>query len=111
MSWKRETRAVNSKPLLDEITSTIEDLLEGAGVIWSSDSHRDPFVEMITDYMKSFLDQQKIEQFKVICDYRNNRLSQMEKGVYHFDVEYRQRNCVNITRVLYTITDKLDLVI
>lgn len=105
--FKVEKRSVNSKMLCDEITKDVEELITTAGVLWSSDVHRDSFVDTIGDYLEQLSLDDKIDQWDSKCDLRNNTVAQMDKGIYTFEVSYRQKNCLNTTRLIYTIKDLL----
>lgn len=105
--FKVERRSVNNKSLCDLITKDVEELIIGAGVIWSSEVHREGFVETINDYLEMAADAGKIDQWDSRCDLRNNTVAAMDKGIYVFEISYRQINCLNTTRVIYTIKDLL----
>lgn len=105
--FKVEKRSVNNKSLCSEIQKNVEDLMLQAGVLWGSEIHREGFVETIGDYMEQLQDDDKIEQWDSRCDLRNNTIAQMDKGIYIFEVNYRQKNCLNTTRLIYTIKDLL----
>lgn len=105
--FKVEKRSVNSKTLCDEIQKDVEELITSAGVIWSSDVHRDGFVETIDDYLEMLASENKIDQWSSKCDLRNNTVVMMDKGIYTFEISFRQTNCVNTTRLIYTIKDLL----
>lgn len=105
--FKVEKRSVNSKTLCDEITKDLELLITSAGVLWSSDVHRDGFVETVNDYLQQFAAADKIDQWDAKCDLRNNTIAQMDKGIYIFEINYRQKNCLNTTRLIYTVKDLL----
>lgn len=105
--FKVEKRSVNSKSLCEQIQKDIEELIGSAGVLWSSDSHRLGFVETINDVLQQIEDDDKIDQWDCKCDLRNNTIDQMDKGIYIFEVSYRQKHCLNTTRLIYTIKDLL----
>lgn len=105
--FKVEKRAVNSKSLCEFIQKDVEELITSAGVLWSSDVHRDGFVETIGDYLQQIQDADKIDQWDCKCDLRNNTVAQMDKGIYIFEISYRQKHCLNTTRLIYTIKDLL----
>ncbi len=105
--FKVEKRSVNNKSLCEEVQKNVEELMTNAGVLWGSDIHREGFVETIGDYMEQLQDADKIEQWDSRCDLRNNTIAQMDKGIYVFEVSYRQKNCLNTTRLIYTIKDLL----
>lgn len=103
--WKRKVKAANSKLLLEEITSFIEEGLDSMGVIWGSETHRDSFVGVIDEWLDEKHQENKIEQYKVVCDLRNNKVSEMERGNFILDVYFKQRNCINTTNIHYLVSD------
>lgn len=105
--FKVEKRSVNNKSLCEELQKDIESLITDAGVLWSSDVHRDGFVETIQDYLEQFAESGKIDQWDAKCDMRNNNVADMDKGIYIFEFNYRQTNCLNTTRLIYTVKDML----
>lgn len=96
-------RAVNSKVLFEEITKFIEEGLKDMGVIWSSDTHREAFIELIDEWLESFAEAGRIDQWNTICDFRNNKVADMEQGHFTFDVYYKQHNCLNTTHLRYNV--------
>ncbi len=106
--FKVEKRSVNNKTLCEQLQKEVESLIVDAGVLWSSDVHREGFVETIQDYLENFADEtQKIDQWDAKCDMRNNTVEQIDKGIYTFEFNYRQTNCLNTTRLIYTVKDML----
>lgn len=106
--FKVEKRSVNNKTLCEQFQKDIEELIVNAGVLWGSDVHREGFVETIEDYLENFAhESNKIDQWSAMCDMRNNTIAQMDKGIYTFEFNYRQTNCLNTTRLIYTIKDLL----
>jgi len=105
-TFKLTTKSVNSKVLFKEINEFIEDGIQTAGVLWSSETHRESFVDIVEEYLDvEFVETGKISQVKVVCDSRNNKMSVMESGVYNFDVYFRQNHCLNVTELHYTIKE------
>lgn len=107
VEYKLEKKAVNSKPLFNMIHEFIDDSILTNQVMWGNDIHRLSFVEVVDDYLLNFQERNEIDQFNVICDLRNNSIASMDKGVYVFEVAYRQVNCLNTTRLIYTVKDLL----
>lgn len=105
--FKLEKRSVNSKILCEEIQRNVEELITSAGVIWGSDAHRDGFIETCVEGMYMLEEQGKLEQGNAICDLRNNPIENMDKGIYTLEISYKQKNCLNTTRLIYTIKDLL----
>jgi len=99
-----KTRHVNSKQLCDSISDFVEVMIIDFNIIWDSDSQRDVILEVIDEHMEHMVNENKIEQWNIICDARNNKQSDISKKITHLDVYYRQRNCYNVTELHYTIT-------
>ncbi len=110
-NWTLTEKAVNSKPLFNEIHDFIAEGLNDMGVVWNSDSHRDSFISIVEDWLEEKWQEGKIEQFKVICDFRNNKIADMESGKYIIDVYYKQRNCLNTTQLHYEVQEEEELTI
>lgn|SRR5688572_4688890 len=100
---KRNLKAINNKLLVEEVVSFVDDAIINFGVNWESDAQRESFVEHIKELMSELVEEERIEQFKVVCDRRNNSSDDMLDGIFKFDVHFKQRNCLNTTKVLYTI--------
>jgi hypothetical protein len=105
--YKLEKRSVNNKLIFTEIHKFIEDGILTGQVLWGNDTHRESFVEIIGDCMEQVQMEGFIDQWNVISDLRNNTIADMDKGIYVMEIQYRQRNCLNTTRLIYTIKDLL----
>lgn len=95
------SKGINSKSLYKEINETIYESIVTLGVKWSSESHRESFVEIIEDYLLDLEEEGKIEQTKVICDKRNNKTFSSLADKIVFEVRFRQPGCLNITSIAY----------
>lgn len=102
-----DKKSVNSKSLFDEIHEFAHAGITDSGFIWSSDTHREAFVELLEEFLEDFVFDGKLDQPNVLCDLRNNSISGMDKGIYVLELRYRQNNCENTTRLIYTVTDTL----
>lgn len=105
--YKLEKKSVNNKQIFNEIHKFIDEGIITGQVLWSNDIHRESFVEVISDCMEQVELEGFIDQWNVICDLRNNTVADMNKGIYVLEVIYRQKNCLNTTRLIYTIKDLL----
>ncbi|MDE1829267.1 MAG: hypothetical protein KGI25_02980 [Thaumarchaeota archaeon] len=105
--FKVEKRSVNSRSLCEQIQKDVEGFIGNAGVLWSSDVHREGFLDTIGEYLENLLIAGTIEQWNCLCDLRNNTIHQMDQGVYIFEINYRQKHCLNTTRLIYTVKDLL----
>ncbi len=106
-NWRvKKEGAINSKILHTIVREYVEEGLEHANVVWANQTHRDSFVAVINDMMEMLLDEDKITQWKIVCDGRNNTTADMNSGLFFIDITYKQRNCVNNTYLQYEITKK-----
>lgn len=106
INFKLETTNVNSKLLFNEIHSYIKQILTNEYMLMNF--RAEPYREDIVGFIYDFLDYTKeekmtIEQFKVMCDKRNNTINDLEKGDIVLDVHYKQKHCLNTTKLRYTI--------
>lgn len=103
-TFKVTLKAVNNKSLVKSITDYIEDGIKSLGVGWNNESHRSAFVQIIEEFLENLLEaEEKIEQYKVVCDRRNNKIIDMERSIYSIDVEFKQKHCLNKTKIHYFI--------
>lgn len=105
--YKLEKKSINNKLIFSEIHKFIEDGILTGQVLWSNDLHRQSFVEVVSDCLEQVQMEGLIDQWNVISDLRNNTIADMDKGIYVLEVQYRQKNCLNTTRLIYTIKDLL----
>lgn len=87
------TKAINNKRLLITIREFIESLPMGN---WDSNLI---FLEVL---MEDLADDGYIDQFKLVCDNRNNTLEDARNNTTHLDISYRQTNCLNVSRIKYS---------
>lgn len=109
MTWNRVVKSSNSKTLLHQITFLIEEGIDDMGIIWSSDTHRESFVDLVDDWLADKADEGLIQQWNVVCDLRNNKIADMEASRFILDIYFKQVHCVNMTQVRYTIDDNEEL--
>ena len=103
-SFKVTLKAVNNKSLVKSITDYIEDGIKSLGVGWNNESHRSAFVQIIEEFLENLLEtDEKIEQYKVMCDRRNNKIVDTERSIYNIDIEFKQKHCLNKTKIHYFI--------
>jgi len=105
-TYKLKTKHVNSKPLLKEVSTLINEIIETFEIMWDSDNQRDAILEVIDEHLEELVEQKKITQWNVICDGRNNKLSDIANNITNLDITYRQRNCFNVTELNYIIKNK-----
>jgi|SRR5271157_5572243 len=103
--YKLEKKSVNNKTVFTDIHKFVDEGIIAGGVLWGNEIHRTSFVEIVGEFLDAIAGEGKIDQWNVICDFRNNSYASMERGEYTMEVNYRQTNCVNTTRLIYTIKD------
>lgn len=106
-SFTLDKKSINNNVLFEEIHSYIADAISDIGILWSSEAHREAFVDIITDLMIELEEDGRLDQWNVISDMRNNTFALMDKGIYMLEIHYRQRNCLNTSKLIYTINDTL----
>jgi len=103
-NYSLKTKNVNSKALLKEVSNFIGEIIDNFNVIWDSDSQRDAILEVVDEFLEDMKNNDnKIEQWNVVCDARNNKIKDTEGKITHLDVYYCQRHCYNVTELQYTI--------
>lgn len=102
--WSLVERSVNSKTLNEIVKEYIEEGLTYANVLWGSETHRESFISVIEDWMEEIVENGKITQWKIVCDSRNNKNKDTDKGIWKLDIYYKQVHCLNTTHLEYTIT-------
>lgn len=105
--YKLIKKSVNNKAIFTEIHKFIDEGIITGQVLWSNDLHRQSFIELVGDTLEQFEIEGLIDQWNVISDLRNNTIVDMDAGIYVMEVQYRQKNCLNTTRLVYTIKDLL----
>lgn len=99
------SKAVNSKLLFDHISSTIKDGIHAVEMSWGNDEERSIFLEYINSLLHEAYNAGKVEQWKVQCNSLNNDADDMLNGKYILDIHYRQKHCLNVTKMRYTIRE------
>jgi len=90
-----------SKRILTHIDDFIIDILHHEQFRWRDSDRKSKAIDII-DILFSELKQHKdIEQFKIICDKRNNSQHDFDQGIYHLEIIYVQAQCLNKTRLHY----------
>ena len=104
-NYTLEKFSVNNKTLFEEIHKFVEEGITSGEVMWSSEIHRISFVEIIENLLDDLEYDDRITQSNVICDYRNNNTLDMDNGKYTLEIFYKQRNCLNTTKLVYHIME------
>lgn len=100
-----KTRNINSKSVVGNISIFVNSIIEDFNIIWNSSSQRDAILEIIQTHLEDMAADNKIEQWNVVCDGRNNKRCDIENKITHLDIEFKQLNCYNITTLKYVITE------
>ncbi len=98
-----KTHNVNNKRILEEVSGYVSEIITNFNITWTSREDRDTILEVIDELLEDMVNDDKIEQWNVVCDGRNNKTSDTKKKTTYLDIEYRQRNCFNITKLNYII--------
>lgn len=98
-----KTKHINSKMLLNEVTSLIDDIIKNFNITWNSDQQRDIIFEVIDEHMQDLAEAHKILRWDVVCDARNNKQRDIKQNITHLDIEYTQWNCYNVSEIKYII--------
>ena len=92
----------------DLLASKIKDIVkEHFDVMYHADirqeEDRETFVESMEFELMSMHFNNELVLFKVIFDKRNNKRKDMDRGVFHLEIQYQQWNCINISKLKYVI--------
>ena len=87
--------------LLDQSLINVAGSAPYWGDYYNDDRFRSVVIDYLQDLMGELLVTNKIYNFKVISDTRNNTPEQSKAGTFFIDIEYRQTNCINVTRLNY----------
>ena len=102
MKITKKTVNVNNKRLHADIDAAIHDCLRMPAK-WHNQAQRDAMIDVIKEKLAEFIDANEITQFKVIGDQRNNKRKDLAEGVVLVEIQYKQRNCLNVTKLWYSI--------
>jgi len=102
-----ETSGVNNEALTEElITYTIETLTNTFFHDMTEEHDRDIIIRYHEHFFEVMSDAGYIEQFDIIFDKRNNTKKEMSRGAFAIELKYKQKNCLNYTRVKFLIGGK-----
>ena len=109
VAFTKTVKGINGKIIFDDISEYVEDVIVDFGVIWENIIHRESLVEVIEDFLYERQEEGKITQFDVVCDDRNNTKYEMNNGMFHLLIKYKQRHCRNVSQIFYSIDAKIDI--
>ncbi len=101
-----EKRNVNNERIFAEVDNYVMEIIRMDLAEWLDEKHRKQGAEVIEDVLyDSFVTESKVNEHSVnvICDYRNNDLDVLAKGIVHIRIRYQQLHCLNTTELVYTI--------
>ena len=91
---------VNSDLLASKIKNIVKehfDIMYRADI--RNEEDREAFAESMEFELASMQLNSEIVLFKVIFDKRNNKRKDMDRGVFHLEIQYQQWNCLNISKL------------
>lgn len=100
-TWK--SKNVNSKKLFKDVHTSIYGFLTEDASIWLHDTTRTQLIWLIDEYLADMAENGLITQYNVVSDGRNNHPSDVEQNLYHVDVSYVQKYCLNTTKIRYDL--------
>lgn len=107
MAWElyRTLKNINSKPLFTAIDDFICQRISRVICSHTTNENVQFNVRRLTaDFIKQYVDEKKIESFKIICDKRNNNSETLKNGImFSISIRYRQINCLNFTELTYEV--------
>ena len=105
MNVKVKTRAINSKRLFNEIDELVHEGLQTVDIAWEIDDEREIFLDFLNSMLQEFWSKGEIEQWKVQCNSLNNKTDDMLNGIVNLDIYYKQKHCLNTSRITYTFQE------
>ena len=97
--------AVVSKGLVRAVRTFVDDGFNSVDVMWDNEMFRQSFIAVIDDYLGELYSDGKISHGKVICDDRNNGALAFKKGDFQMEVQFRQKNALITTRLIFEVTN------
>lgn len=92
-------RNVNTPRLANEIIKIMKDFMDCPYYLVTNDVHRSSVIETTKEWMSQLLVTSEIDNFKIIGDHRINSQNQLNKGVFVMEMQYKEHNCVNLTKL------------
>jgi len=108
MNIKVEPRAINSRTLFDRVDEIVHETIRSIDFDWSDEDEKSLFLEFINTVFSDLYENNEIEQWKLQSNNLNNTIKDIENGTFVLDVSYKQRNCLNVTKIKYTIQENYD---
>lgn len=105
MNVQTVSKSINSKALYSEINEIIRDGIFSVELAWHDDEERSVFVDFLNSLLHEFWSNGVIEQWKVQCNTLNNTTEDMMDGTFILDIYYKQKHCLNTSKISYTIRE------
>jgi len=103
-TYKITTKNVNSKTLYNSIISDIDHIIRAFSNEMAADcTARAIIMELTEESLLAHAEINKLAQWNVICDKRNNKRETLALGTTYIDITYVQTHCLNTTSIRYTI--------
>ncbi len=99
------TKSINSKSLFQEIDKVVRDGMFSVDLSWQDEENREIFVSFLNSVMHEYYENGVIEQWKILCNNLNNNVEDMLQGKVDVDIYFKQRNCLNTSRITYSILE------
>jgi hypothetical protein len=103
-----KTRNINSKRLLKEFKTIVEEVcdeyISRQATLLDKTYNYEELTAFLDMYLHDLYEKQVITQFDVIADQRVNGELDVRNGKINVHVSFRQTNCLNVTEILLTFT-------
>jgi len=97
------TRSVNSKRLLKEIKTMAEEVcneyISYSNSILDKNYEYDELAHFLDMYFEDLVVKNRITQYDIVADHRNNTLSDTQAGIINITIKFRQTNCINVSKI------------
>lgn len=109
-SYKGRTnhKYVNSTLLIEDIEELMRSSIKNVGFSWSNDAHREALLDLVDELMVQKKEDDKIYNYKVYSDHRNNPPEQIANGIHILTIKFRQKDTINQTMLEYIFTQNTD---
>lgn len=96
---------VNSKLLFNTVNEFVMECLERITIFRrNNDQVQQNIYDSAHDFMSELMQEDKIENYQVICDARNNSEDfANNNGFFAITIKYRQRHCLNVTSITHNL--------
>jgi len=103
-----KTRNVNSKRLLKEFKTVVEEVcdeyISRQATLLDKTYNYEELTAFLEMYLDDLLEKKVITQYNVIADHRINGELDVRNGKIKVLITFRQTNCLNVTEIALTFT-------